>query len=128
MLRIHLAEFSSAARCSPFPRKGKVRMGVRCRNIPQPDKTPALISNHLQSNREGLSNLVAHKVLLCASCPHGPSCSHLTLGVVARLMRLAIIEFITPILDRLFPTRSTASIPGGVAFPLKGGRDLTGFV
>ena len=29
----------------------------------------------------------------------------------------------TPILDRLFSTRSTASIPGGVAFPLEGGRN-----
>ena len=35
-----------------------------------------------------------------------------------------MLEPCTPILDRLFPTRSTASLPGGVAFPLKGGRDL----
>ena len=36
-------------------------------------------------------------------------CNNLTLGVVARLMLLAIIELITPIL----------------AFPLSGGRDKT---
>ena len=38
-----------------------------------------------------------------------------------------IIGHSTPILDRLFPTRSTASLPGGVTFPLKGGRDVRFF-